>query len=141
MKQFLITNPRYTGEAILLYNESGVLFRIDTGETDMQPDVIAHFKYKVPVLVDGLKTAFSAETNVVEKALVVSFEAFWKKYDHKFNRDRCEALWKRMSKSDQVLSYYKLDLYHRYLRKNATQIKMHPDTYLRNKAWLNDYRK
>lgn len=139
MQRFLITSPRYTGEAILLYNGEGLLQKIDCTQTDMDAQTITHFKRAAPVTVDGLQAAFNAPTVIVESEIVITFENFWKKYDHKFNRDRCEKLWDKLSKTDKVLAYFGLDKYHKYLRKNPLQIKLHPDTYLRNKAWLNAY--
>lgn len=140
MRRFLITNPRYTGEAVLLYNTDDVLQRIDISMTDMSPETIAHFKRAVPVQLSGLEAAFKAPTVVVESEVVITFEQFWKKYDHKFNKDRCEKLWDKMSKTDKIRAYYELDRYHKFLRKNPEHFKLHPDTYLRNKAWLNDYK-
>lgn len=140
MRRFLITSPRYTGEAVLLYNSIGMLQSIELGQTTMDAETISHFKRAVPVMVGGLQEAFTGTTVVVESAIVITFEQFWKKYDHKFNKDRAEKLWNRLSKTDMIEAYYGLDKYHKFLRKNSERIKLHPDTYLRNKAWLNDYR-
>lgn len=140
MQRFLITSPRYTGEAVLLYNGNGLLQKIDCSMTDMNAETITHFKRAAPALVKDLEAAFNAPTVIVASEIIITFEQFWKKYDHKFNKDRCEKLWDKLSKTDKVVAYYELDKYHKFLRKNPTQFKLHPDTYLRNKAWLNDYR-
>lgn len=140
MKRFLITSPKYTGEAELIYNSDGILKKIDCGATDMDARLMHHFKTSVPVNMQGIATAFSPLTVVVESDIVIHFNEFWLKYNHKFNKERCEKLWERLSKTDKIRAFYDLDKYHKYLRKNETQFKMHPDTYLRNKAWMNDYR-
>ena len=140
MKRYLITSPRYSGEAELIFNPDGQLAIIDCSQTNMGPHVMAHFKRAVPVSENELKQAFTAEVVIVQSEYQITFDMFWKKYDHKFNKDRCEQLWNRLSQSIKIAAYFGLDKYHRYLRKNSTQIKMHPDTYLRNKAWLNDYK-
>lgn len=140
MKRFLITNPRFDGEAVLLYNEAGLLVKIDCTQTNMDAATMKHFKAAAPVQVMNLKEAFSNETVVAESSIEITFEQFWQKYDHKFNRLRCENLWQRMSKSDKLKAYFELDKYNRYLQRHEGQAKLHPDTYLRSKAWLNDYK-
>ncbi len=140
MKRFLITSPRYEGEAVLYFNADGLLQKIDCSFTNMDAATIGHFKKAAPVNMDDLTKAFLHPTIVVESEYQISFDMFWKKYDHKFNRPRAEQLYNRLSKTEKVLAYFGLDKYHKYLRKNPLQAKLHPDTYLRNKAWLNDYK-
>lgn len=139
MKRFHLTNPRYTGEAILIYN-NGLLQRIDYSQTNMTLGMISAFKMSVPAHIDQLSESFTSETIIVESEIVITFEMFWKKYDHKYNKDRCEQLWNRLSKTNMILAYTNLDRYHKFLRKNPTHLKLHPDTYLRNRAWENDYK-
>jgi hypothetical protein len=139
MKKYIITNPRYQGEIEVIYN-LGVLDAVSFTNTNMNAKQRKIFKDMLPVQEDDLKTTFTSDTAIISASFNITFDEFWKKYNHKFNRDRCEALWKRMTQADIVLAFFGLDKYHRCLRKNPTQIKMHPDTYLRSKAWLNDYR-
>jgi hypothetical protein len=138
MKRYLITSPRFTGEAELIYS-NGVLKKIDCTATDMQASIIHHFKSAVPAFEDNIAHAFQAPTIVVASEIEIHFNEFWIKYDLKFNKDRCEKLWNRLSKSEKVTAFFELDKYLHFLRKNPTRFKMHPDTYLRNKAWENDY--
>ena len=61
------------------------------------------------------------------------FEEFWESYDKKTSRNRCESLWKKMSKDkkEQAINYidgYKKGQPDKKYRKN-------PDTYLRNESW------
>jgi len=140
MKQYLVTNPSYTGEAILLYNGTGLLQKIDLTQTDMDANTVARFKRAVPATSDLLAQSFSEQTTIVASELIVAFEEFWLKYDHKYNKARCEAIWERLTKSEKIQAFYSLDKYFKYLRKHSTQAKLHPDSYLRNKAWLNDYK-
>ncbi|MEQ1554088.1 MAG: hypothetical protein ABL929_07915 [Ferruginibacter sp.] len=140
MKRYLITNARYEGEVVLVYNTDGILQKIDFANTNMTVAAIAKFKDYIPAQECDLKKAFSSETIIVKNDFVILFETFWQKYNHKFNKDRCEKLWQKMSNADKVLAYFGLDKYHRFLRKNVGHLKLHPDTYLRNRAWENDYK-
>ncbi len=139
MKQFLITNTAFNGEAMALYNADGLLIKFDVGQTDMNERLVTYFKQQIPARVEALENAFKKDTVIVESEVIISFEQFWKKYDYKFHKDRAEQLFKRLNKTNQVLAFFGLDKYHKYLRKNPTQIKMHPDTYLRCKGWENGY--
>jgi hypothetical protein len=140
MKRFLITNPRYTGEASLLYNGAGVLLAIDCSQCNMNAETISHFKRAAPALESELAAAFVHPTVVVQSDIVITFDMWWKKYGMKVNKDRCEGLFNRLSKTEKIEAYYKLDKYHSFLRKKPDRDKLHPDTYLRSKAWLNDYK-
>lgn len=140
MKRYLITSPRYTGEAELVYNTKGELIIIDCSQTDMHPGVMFHFKKAAPVLESELQKAFSSEVIIIESEYVVTFEMFWKKYNHKFNKDRCEGLWNKLSKSNQITAFFGLDKYLKFRRKNPEHYIMHPDTWLRSKGWGNDYK-
>ena len=113
---------------------------IDCSQTSMNDKMIVYFKNQAPVFKAGLQTSFSPTTIIVESEMAISFEMFWKKYDHKFHKERSEKIWDRLSKTNKILAFYGLDKYHKYLHKNSTQAKMHPDTYLRSHAWLNDYK-
>lgn len=139
MKKYLISNPVFEGEVMVLYI-NGELKAIDFTQANMDAMAVEYFKNKVPVNEQNLKSSFKPETIIVACDVQVRFEEFWQKYNHKFNRARAEALWDRLSKSDQVVAFYALDAYHKYLRKHPTQAKLHPDSYLRTKAFNNDYR-
>lgn len=139
MKQFLITNAAFTGEAVAIYNNDGLLIKFDVSDTNMNAAFVSHFKKAVPACQADLRAAFKPDTVIVENEVVVLFEQFWLKYDHKYNKDRSAALWERLSKTEKILAYYGLPKYFKHLRKHPTQAKLHPDTYLRNKAWLNEY--
>jgi dienelactone hydrolase len=139
MKNFKVTSPAYTGEASLTYNRNGEIIVIDLSETNMNAELKHRFKGAVPVYDGNLGKQFLSPAVVVESEIVITFEMFWEKYDYKFHRDRAEALWKRLSKTDKLLAFYKLDKYHQFLRKSGTQAKLHGDTYLRGRAWENEY--
>ena len=61
------------------------------------------------------------------------FEEFWNAYDKKTSKERCQSLWKKMSKEkkENAIKYikgYKKAQPDKKYRKN-------PDTYLRNESW------
>lgn len=140
MKRFLITSPKYTGQAEILYNDSGVLCKIDCTDTNMSNQIIHHFKTSVPAKVEDLQNSFSSQTTIIEAEYEVSFDMFWKKYNKKINKSRCILLWGKLNKAQQVLAYFGIDQYDRYLKKETWRGKADPETYLRNGYWENEYK-
>lgn len=140
MKRFLITSPKFSGQAEVIYSDEGLLSRLDCQDTNMPPPLIAHFKSTVPVFLQDLAKSFSASTIIVEAEYEITFDMFWKKYNKKINKSRCTLLWGKMNKALQVQAYFGIDGYDKYLLKEGWRSKADPETYLRNKYWENEYR-
>lgn len=139
MNKYLISNPKYSGEIECIYGTEGVLLTIDFGKTNMPWHWREAFLKIVPGLEMDVKKSFKTDgTVVVAEAVQISFQMFWEKYSHKFNKDRCEKLWDRLNKTERVLAYYSIDKYEKLIAR-TNQYKMHPDTWLRNKCF-NDYK-
>lgn len=140
MKRYLITNPRYSGAAEIVYNQHGLLQKIDVSNTSMDEFVLGFFKKSVPVQLANITEAFGPATTIVESDVEVTFEMFWVAYRKKINRLRSESLWKKISKTEQVQAYYAIAIYDKYLQKNDWRNKADPDTFLRNKYYQNEYK-
>lgn len=141
MRRFLITSPAYNGEADILYDESGRLVKIDLLATDMTAQLVNTFKIKVPALVDELEAAFAgSRATIVEASFEVTFEMFWGRYDKKINKKRCEPIWAKLSKADQVAAYYGVDAYSKFLKKDHWRPKADPEKYLKDRYWENEWK-
>ena len=141
MRRFLLAAPGYTGDAELIYNETGKLIRIDISKTNMAAGVMEEFKQRAPVNVADLDKAFEGvKLTMQEVGFEISFEQFWKKYDKKINKVRCVALWNKLSAGDRLKAYLGIDKYNAYLRKEGWRTKLDPENYLRNRAWENEYK-
>lgn len=142
MKRFLITSPKFTGQAELQYNDKGTLCKIDLTQAAMEEIVVQHFKQAAPStlhkLING--NCFSKDTIIVEADFEVTFDMFWEAYRKKINKLRCTPLWNKLTKVEQVSAYYGISTYDKYLHKESWRTKQDPENYLRNKAWLNEYR-
>lgn len=139
MKRYLITSPKFTGQAELLYS-NGILRKIDVTDTNMNAILIMHFKNTVPPFEIDVSKSFSESTTIVEAAFEVSFDMFWKKYNRKINKSRCILLWGKMNSTQQLQAYFGVDDYDKYLKKEGWRSKADPETYLRNSYWENEYR-
>lgn len=65
-----------------------------------------------------------------------AFELFWKLYDKKRDREKCEKKWSKLSKSDRDKIIQNLG---KYIQSTPDkQYRKDPSTYLNNKSWENE---
>lgn len=141
MKAFLVTSPKFSGTAEVVYNHDGVLIRIDTANTNLQGVDLEHFKRAVCADVAGLTSRFGADTIFVESAFEITFEMWFNKYDLKLDKERARKLWDNLSKTARARCYYSVEPYDRYLKRKKGIEKMYPKTFLSSKAWETDWDK
>jgi hypothetical protein len=68
-----------------------------------------------------------------EKELNVLFSDFWNKYDHKINKEKCEAKWCKLKDEERIAIMETLDA---YLKSTPDKkYRKHPLTYLNNRGW------
>jgi hypothetical protein len=143
MKRFMITSPRFTGAAEVIYNAAGLLILIDFTNVVMTVEQLNYFKMKVPsnLATENLADAFNkGSVTVIMADVEITFAMFWVKYDKKINKKRCEDFWNRMRQDEKVLAYVGIDPYNKYLKNIGWRSKADPDTYLRNKYFENEYK-
>jgi len=70
----------------------------------------------------------------------LSFDAFWKAYDHKFDRKRAADIWKRMSDGQRMAAITAIADYDKYLGRTGIA-KAYAKTWLLNESYLNDYKR
>ena len=142
MRRFLITSPAFTGEADILYDESGRLVKIDLMNTDMDASLVQSFKAKVPALVDSLADAFAtSNATIIEADAEVEFKSFWTAYNKKINKARCIPLWNKLSIADQVKAVQGVKLYEKFLRSLPYErAKADPEKYLKDRYWGNEWK-
>lgn len=151
MKRYIITSPAFTGEVGVLYGSDHRLQFVDFTKAQMSNEQIAFFKEHVPVELDAtrvdehteiISTSFGrSRLSVVGEGYHVTFEMWWKRYNIKRNKGRCEQLWSKMTEAERVNAYFKLGSYERHLQLNTWKTKAEPDTYLRKRYYENDYTK
>ena len=143
MKRFIVTSSSWIGEAEIVYNDNGLLVKLsfDNCTIPAHEKVVSGFKAITPVLMGDLQTAFAhTKATVVEADFEVTFDMFWKAYNHKINKVRTLPLWNKLSKTDQVKAYYGIAAYDKYLKKESWMGKQLPENYIRNKSWENEYK-
>ena len=143
MRRFLITSDKYSGTAEALYNDTGVLCRIDCFHTDMTVDVITAFKRAVPGYVYDMVEgkSFSKETMIIESDFEISLDDFKKEYPYSRNYHLLINRWAKMNKTEQVEAYYAAIEYRKYCKKNDWYKPKIADSWLANKEFKNDWKK
>ncbi len=140
---------KFLGSFELVYGEPGMgdntyppLEFVDMRGAVLNDVQKAYLVKVVPVrLAPGFEAAFGGNLKFVYAEFEVTFDDFWNKYGLKNNRDRCEALWKKLSVKDRNLATIGVDEYDRYLARLGWISKMNPETYLKKKCWNNNYDK
>lgn len=123
------------------YRLNGLLFSFEMleGELDQKQVkwlfILGNFPYKEAQIKGWIKSIKNFKIEIGKPDL--SFETFWNLYDEKQKKKVTEPLWYKLSKSDQIKAITYIRRYNNILR-TKNQAKALPDTYLRQKRWLDD---
>ncbi len=142
MRRFSITSAKFTGQAELVYNQTGLLCMLDLTKADMPADIIIAFKRAAPVTVEQLLKGegFTADTTIMESGFVVSFKKFYDDYPLKRNRYRAEKIYEKLNGGQQAEAYYSLPHYKRYLSRTGI-FAMGADRYLGERHYETEWSK
>lgn len=142
MKKYIITSPRFTGEIHVLYGIDAKLLEISFTKCSLTEEQTEYFKNKLPVVFrENFLEAFgNSKLNVIEEGYTVSFEEWWERYNVKHNKQRCLALWNKLSEAAQAMAFFKLPAYERHLAIENWKSKADPDTYLRQRYWESEWK-
>lgn len=145
MKKFLLYPQADTSDHVI-YEFDGdgrlIAFRI---EKDMNPEQFKAFKQLLPYHEPELHAMLKQwkdkgiKYKLEEQPLDLSFDKFYNNYGfcggEKRNRIRAIAEWNKLSDGDKVRAITYTKKYTNGCKLNGTGIK-HPDTYLKNRVWL-----
>jgi hypothetical protein len=84
--------------------------------------------------VQMLQTVKKQGYTVKECIENIDFNAFWEKYNYKFDRKRAEDKWKKLKTEEQVAAYKYIEVYQNELRRSGVA-QMYAKTYLQNQVW------
>lgn len=134
---YIITGKR-TGQITFKFNLNGdlVLFKYE-GEplTDKQRKWLYP---RIAVHESQMKNWQAIREFTVTKGDPdLSFENFWQTYNEKQKKTVTEKLWEKLSNDDKFNAIVYIKRYDSHLRQKGTA-KALPDTYLRQKRWLDE---
>lgn len=143
MKKLLISSANFEGEVILVYMD-GKLAIANYTEAEISEKQIRYLQDKTPinyVSEEQLHSIYKAnDLTIIESDFTVSFQDWWTLYKKKINKDRALKIWNKLSQSDQAKVFFNTRKYNRYLQLNQWREKADPDTYLRNRMYLNEWK-
>lgn len=137
--KYTLTSPKFNGN--LVFGLTGDVLTLVENNTDM---VKHQMEWVLGVLAQGRKLNQLSQMIAGSLEMVptdLSFDAFWKAYNKKINRKRCEPLWKKMSDAERVECLMNIPKYHAFLKRFPTRGKLDPESYLRKGAYQNDWSK
>ncbi|MDD2965453.1 MAG: hypothetical protein PHQ65_15685 [Bacteroidales bacterium] len=136
MRKYLTENITRPGSITLGY-EDGTLRSVEFSAEVDQGRMMAAMK-SIPLAEGELKMwGTYPNIRITEIPADLSFAAFWNAYGHKVNRKRSEELWNKINEADRLQCMLRLPKYFDYCRRH-NRLKKDPDTYLRNKSWIDE---
>ena len=96
---------------------------------------------QIPAQVGDIAQVF--ETRLFEITTVqkpVTFEEFWEAYDYKVGKKKAEAVWAQKTEGDRIKALRAIKPYNYHLATNP-RAKLHPETFLRNERYNDDFKK
>ena len=146
MRRFLIASKKYTGVVEVVYSpctQAGdlLLQKIDFTGAELSADKRNGLKKVVPASFESFEAVMtSLGATVVAEAYEVSFDDYWKQVKKKVNRKRCELLWGKLGKVQQVKVVASLGDYYRHLQKSG-RYEVDPERYLKDEYYETEWRK
>lgn len=141
MKRFTLTSPNIKGHIELIYNNNGILQRIDFAGATLDPKQTHNYKLRISVQAGNLYEAFK-ETGVIveEKEFEVTFQDFRREYPYKRNTHLAEAHWPKMTSGNQYKAFVAAIEYRKYCERNEWYKPMIPDKWLKTEQYKNNWR-
>lgn len=124
------------------YHLNGLLaeFRLLEGELDAKQINWLFVQGKFPYQekqIKGWTAIKNFEIKVGKPDL--SFETFWAVYSVKQKRTVAEKLWEKLGQKDKMEAFKAIPRYNNWLNRRSGIQKQLPDTFLRQKRWLDNF--
>jgi hypothetical protein len=138
MQTFSLTSHKFTGEIILIFDQSQLLhsYSVEAELTEAQKVwFLKHLPHNLSEMHMFIKT--HKQFDVVEFVNVVTFEMFWHRYDDKISssKKRTQTCWNKLKNSDKIKAYMFINRYFANLPHGTR--KKYAETYLNAELWNN----
>ncbi len=136
MRKFMVLSKVYECEITFSYSVNGVFMGFEVSK-ELPSEALAHILANAFYDVSSLQKAYSnpkLKGLLIELKRIVSFDDFWKKYDHAFDKKRAKDVWDKLPDHERSRAFDYIETYHNELRKSGTA-RMYAKTYLKNKVW------
>ncbi len=141
MPRYILTSANTGNEVDVTYDANGLLMAVKLIGTYSSEQMEKAWNH-LPLYHRDMLTMLGTHRGITCREVVedLSFDAFWKAYDHKFDRKRAEAIWKRMSDGQRMAAITAIADYDKYLGRTGIA-KAYAKTWLLNESYLNDYKR
>ncbi len=134
MEEFILTSSQFEGHLRFGYTDDILeMFENNARLNDQQ---VVYLSEHFPMHKDNLEI-LRGKTGAIKEITDISFEAFWKKYDYKVDRQQAETFWNKMSKPEKLSALAGINKY-KYQCKLKNTAMIYPVRYLRNRRWLDE---
>lgn len=141
MRKFILKVQKLKVEINVLYNQAGLLEKIDFNKAELTADQIKWFKGRTAAMVENLETGFEATGVIVEEAeFEVTFEDFLREYPYKRNTHLARAFWTKMTSGQQFQAFTGAIDYRKNCEKNTWRNKMIADKWLKTEQYKNNWK-
>jgi len=138
IQKYLMKSQSFEGTVTFGFDAEGMLKFYDN-ESEMNQEQSAWLLRNFPFSLEHLKQVQSKIKGKLEEIPAdLSFEVFWKAYNHKRNKIRCEPIWKKMKDTERLECLMNIKSYENYLRRSGIA-KLNPENYLKRKEYLNNW--
>lgn len=143
MRKFLLSSPHFTGQVEIVFNANDIVETIDFSNSNT---TLSHRKsllerFGKNCTLDALQAVIEGTAaTIIEAEFELSFTMFWNAYGLKINKKRCEPLWAKLNKTNQLKAWQGISGYDKFLKRNTWRSKADPETYLRNEMWENEWK-
>jgi hypothetical protein len=138
MKRFLLNSAKLDGQIELVYKPCGMLGSINVMDVTLSYEQLGLIIQQLPLNADDMGL-LPKGLKAVPAELEVGFDDFWKGTRKKVNKSRCEPIWNKMSKADQVLCVLSRREYYKCLDRTGRK-EADPETYLKTRYWETDWK-
>lgn len=142
MRRFIITHPSLSGKIEAHYNGDAILRKIDLSGATLTGDQVKWFKANITVMADNLIPHMEAQKVLVTEAdFEVTVEDFLREYPYARNTHLVREYWPKMTTVDQYRAFLGASEYRQYLLRNTWQKAKIAAKWLKDKEYLNEWRK
>lgn len=141
MRRFILKS-KIKGQIELLYDQRGLLRKIDFNGVELSADAIKWVKARTPPNVEDVHVAFEGTGATIEEAeFEVTFDDFRKEYPNTRNAHLArDKVWPNMTAGNRYRAFIEATEYNKYCQRNPWYTPMMADKWLRLEQFKNDWK-
>lgn len=137
---YTVTGNAFEGVMTFVFDTQGWLVGFNLEEAELTEEQRKWLYPKMPITEPRMATFQKLKNFTVEKGEPdLSFDRFWNVYAMKQKKTVAEKLWNKLSKRDKIAAMKAIRPYNNWLARSNGIAKQLPDTFIRQKRWLDNF--